>query len=46
MQVTDPVCGMAIDSDKALKRDTWRSKVLFLLEVVPGDVSISAREIC
>jgi YHS domain-containing protein len=29
MQVTDPVCGMAIDSDKALKRETWQGKTYY-----------------
>jgi Cu+-exporting ATPase len=29
MEVTDPVCGMSIDSDKALKRETWQGQTYY-----------------
>lgn len=37
MQVTDPVCGMTIESKKRRgARSLARSDVLFLLHIVPG----------
>lgn len=30
MQVTDPVCGMTIDSDKAAAKEVWRGKTFYL----------------
>lgn len=30
MQVTDPVCGMAIDSDKAVAKEVWQEQAYYL----------------
>jgi hypothetical protein len=47
MQVTDPVCGMTIDSEKAAAREGLEgTDLLFLLRVLSAEVPGSAGAIC